>query len=192
MVTADDVEAQGVDNTATADADQTDPVTDSVSVTIVGVGSISGEVWVDSNRNGVRDPGEAVLSGVTVVLELAGPDGRFGTADDVRRTTITRPGYVFDNVPFGEPARVAVDPSTLPSSVRAPTYDLDGLLDNATIITLTPQNPTATAVNFGYATSGTVPSTGAETGSMVELAAAFVGIGLLLVAGAGRRRRWLS
>ena len=43
-------------------------------------GSISGEVWVDSNRNGVRDPGEAALSGVTVVLELAGPDGRFGTS----------------------------------------------------------------------------------------------------------------
>ena len=93
------------------------------------------------------------------MLELAGPDGRFGTADDVRRTTITSPGFFFDNVPFGQPARVAVDPNTLPASVRAPTYDLDGLLDNATVITLTPENPNATAVNFGYATSGSVPST---------------------------------
>ena len=191
-VTASDVEAGTIDNTATADSDQTDPIDDSVTVTVVGAGSISGEIWVDTNRNGVRDPGEAALSGVTVVLELAGPDGLFGTADDVRRTTITRPGYVFDNVPFGQPARVAVDPNTLPTSVRAPTYDLDGLLDSATVITLTPENPTATAVNFGYATSGSVPSTGADTRPMVETALALVAFGSFLLLGAGRRRRWRS
>ncbi len=192
VVTIDDVEAGVLDNTARADSDQTETITDTVTVTTVGFGTISGEIWVDANRNGVRDPNEAALSGVTVVLELAGPDGRFGTADDVRRTTVTSPGYVFDNVPFGQPARVAVDPNTLPASVRDATFDLDGLLDNATIVIVTADNPNVTAVNFGYATSGSVPRTGADPNPLVETAVFFVGLGLLLAIGAGRRRRLRS
>ena len=46
-------------------------------------------VWVDTNHNGLQDSGEAGLSGVTVTLAGAGPDGLFGTSDDTVRSTIT-------------------------------------------------------------------------------------------------------
>ena len=40
-------------------------------------------VWNDFNRNGVQDPGEPPISGVTVQLWQPGADGIIGTADDV-------------------------------------------------------------------------------------------------------------
>jgi hypothetical protein len=189
-VSAADVTTGSIVNTAVADSDQTDPVTDTVTVTTTATGQISGLLWADGNGNGRRDPGEPPLVGVTVVLQLAGQDGVFGTADDVFRRVVTDGSgrYVFDGVPFDQPVRVAVDPTTLPAGVRRATYDLDGVLDNATVITLTSENPTASVVDFGYRPTTTIPTTGSETGSTIRIALLFLVAGVMLL-GAHRRRR---
>ena len=44
-------------------------------------GTIGDTVWYDNNRNGIREPGEPGLGGVTVTLSLAGEDG-VCSADD--------------------------------------------------------------------------------------------------------------
>ncbi|MGL4461148.1 MAG: SdrD B-like domain-containing protein, partial [Planctomycetia bacterium] len=66
--------------------------------------SISGTVFVDANRDG-SPTGDAGLPGVTVELLTAGPDGMFGTGDDVLvADTITdaNGNYQFNDVPAGE------------------------------------------------------------------------------------------
>ncbi|OAN45081.1 hypothetical protein A6A03_02690 [Chloroflexus islandicus] len=65
--------------------------------------SVGNYVWRDVNGDGVQDAGEPGISGVTVTLTGAGPDGVFGTADDVSRTTTTDSNgeYLFDNLPPG-------------------------------------------------------------------------------------------
>lgn len=68
-------------------------------------GIIGDSVWSDANGNGVRDPGERGISGVTLALKSAGPDGIFGTADDVTVTTATTVAdgsYRFTGVAPGE------------------------------------------------------------------------------------------
>ncbi len=47
------------------------------------LGSIGDTVWQDNNGNGVQDPGEPGIPGVTVDLNQPGPDGVCGTGDDV-------------------------------------------------------------------------------------------------------------
>jgi subtilisin-like proprotein convertase family protein/uncharacterized protein (DUF2141 family) len=64
-------------------------------------GSIGDRVWSDANSNGVQDPEEVGIQGVTVVLYTAGTDGLFGTGDDVlvaTSTTDPNGNYIFDNL----------------------------------------------------------------------------------------------
>lgn len=52
--------------------------------------SVGDRVFVDTNANGVVDPGEDGEPGVTVSLKAAGIDGAFGTLDDLpARTTVS-------------------------------------------------------------------------------------------------------
>ncbi len=69
-----------------------------------GTGAIGDRVWIDADGDGVQDPGEAGLGGVTVELMTAGPDGLFGTADDVVAATTTTAAdgsYIFDDLAAG-------------------------------------------------------------------------------------------
>ena len=62
-------------------------------------------VWSDADNDGQQDPGESGIGGVTVDLLSAGPDGVFGTGDDVVEaiTTTTDDGwYLFTGVTAGE------------------------------------------------------------------------------------------
>ncbi len=67
-------------------------------------GAIVGVVTNDFNGNGVANPGEPGLSGVTISLYNAGPDGIPGTGDDVllqTTTTATDGSYAFTPVTPG-------------------------------------------------------------------------------------------
>lgn len=62
-------------------------------------------VWSDADGDGLRDPGEPGLGGVTLALKSAGADGVLGTADDVTTATTTTTGdgsYYFSSVAPGE------------------------------------------------------------------------------------------
>ena len=50
---------------------------------------ISGTVYLDRNDDGDKQPGEPGIPGVTVTVEGAGPDGVFGTGDDLPPVTLT-------------------------------------------------------------------------------------------------------
>lgn len=89
---------------------------------------VSGEVFLDLDRDGVLDLGEASVSGVVVRLVAPGPDASFGTADDVTVATArTASPYRFTGVRPGR-YRVVIDTSTLPRGVYG-TDDADGSRD---------------------------------------------------------------
>ena len=106
---------QGSDDAADSDAD---PTTGVMTATVLESGevdltwdaglyrpaSIGNVVWEDLNGNGVQDATETGIRGIVVTLTGAGPDGVFGTADDIGRTTITDDNgeYIFPNLPPGE------------------------------------------------------------------------------------------
>src|SRR4029079_11379287 len=94
------------------------------------------------------------ISGVTVTLVWAGPDGVLGTADDVTYTTSTDASghYDFPNLPAGS-YTITVDPATLPPGL-VPTYDKDGGKDSITHVNLG-AGQTVPDINFGYATKPT-------------------------------------
>lgn len=91
-------------------------------------GMIGDRVWLDINANGVQDAGEPGIPGVTVYLY----DGNGNLLD----TTVTdaNGNYLFTNLPPGI-YTVVIDINTVPANLLA-TYDLDGVLDYQTTVTL--------------------------------------------------------
>lgn len=70
---------------------------------------ISGTVYLDRNDNGSQDSGEPGIPGVTVVIQGAGEDGIFGTADDpapVTLTTDANGGYSYGGAIAGQDYRI--------------------------------------------------------------------------------------
>lgn len=121
-----------------------------------GNASIGDRLWLDANGDGVQDPGEKGLPGVTVTVTYLGPDGVPGGGDDLVFTTATDAsgGYLVDHLPAGS-YTVAVDPATLPAGLTE-TYDLDGIASaNTTAVSLA-VNENKTDVDFGYKASGTI------------------------------------
>lgn len=113
-------------------------------------GAIGDRLWVDADGDGLQDPNEIGLPGVTVQLITAGPDGIFGTADDVVSATTTTDqngNYIFDNLPPG--AYEVLIPT--PPAGYTQTGDPDGTLDNQTSdpIVLAPGDVYLNA-DFGY------------------------------------------
>ena len=65
---------------------------------------VAGSVFQDKNVDGIRQPNEPGIGGVTVTLLDAGPDGILGTADDgpsLTTTTDANGNYVFPNLTPG-------------------------------------------------------------------------------------------
>ncbi|HRL77031.1 MAG TPA: SdrD B-like domain-containing protein, partial [Candidatus Accumulibacter phosphatis] len=84
-----------IDNTATADSDQTGPSSDTESVPIAQLGTIGDLVWEDLDFDGVRDAGEPGIVGVTVNL-------RDSSGTLVATETTNASGlYLFNNVAQG-------------------------------------------------------------------------------------------
>jgi uncharacterized repeat protein (TIGR01451 family) len=114
------------------------------------LGNITGTIWTDDDADGVIDPGETGIGGVTVELIDPGPDGILGSADDVViGTTVTNPDgtYDFIDVPAGDYV-VVVDPATVPFGLQ-PTFDPDGVVDGLTPVTVV-AGETTEDVDFGY------------------------------------------
>jgi hypothetical protein len=72
-------------------------------------------VTCDRNNDGVRDRDDPGIAGVNVDLVCAGPDGRFGTDDDIFRTQVTDENgmYLFSDVAPGL-CEIAVDTTSAP------------------------------------------------------------------------------
>ena len=87
--------------------------------------SISGSVYRDNDRTGVRGPTEVGIGAVTITLQDSGVDGIFGNEDDgaSRTTTTANDGsYRFDNnAPFHNYRIVETQPITYLDSPRGPT-----------------------------------------------------------------------
>ncbi len=69
------------------------------------LGVIGDRVWSDASGDGIQDPGEVGIEGVTLNLLNAGPDGLCGTADDsVVASTTTGPSgdYLFAGLVAGK------------------------------------------------------------------------------------------
>lgn len=108
-----------------------------------GTGAISGTVWNDANGNNGIEPGESILSNVSVQLTWAGPDNIIGNADDVTKTTTTGDDgrYSFSNLSSGS-YQVTVNSATVPAG-------LNPVVSNQSSVTLT-AGESKNNVDFGY------------------------------------------
>ncbi len=110
-----------------------------------GTGSLGDLVWHDVDADGVVDPGEAPLAGVTVTITWTDPDSASThTWDEV---TDGDGLYGVDRLPAGE-YTVTVVGATIPEGF-GPTYDLDGGDDDTTTVTLGATEDRVD-VDFGY------------------------------------------
>ncbi|MEZ5325582.1 MAG: SdrD B-like domain-containing protein [Verrucomicrobiales bacterium] len=84
--------------------------------------ALGDRVWIDSDGDGLHDPGEIGVKGVTLTLMTAGADRIFGTADDaIKATTTTNASghYIFDGlVPDAYQVRVT-DSASASHNIRA-------------------------------------------------------------------------
>jgi hypothetical protein len=136
-----DLDGVGTANQATFTLDAGANRTD-VDFGYRGTASVGDRLWIDANGDGVQDPTESGLNGVTVEL-------LDGSGNVVASTTTSGDGnYTFSNLTPGSYS-VRVSAATLPAGL-APTYDLDGVATaNIASFTLA-AGDTKTDVDFGY------------------------------------------
>lgn len=116
-----------------------------------GTAVIGDRVWVDANTDGIQDPGEIGIGGVTVTLYSAGADGIFDVF--AGSTTTDADGtYLFTNVP---PGQYAVAVSGAPLGGRTPTTGPQsiGALVSPPVSVIA--NQTLNDVDFGFNAPGT-------------------------------------
>ncbi len=100
----------------------------------VSLGTIGDVIWSDADANGVQDPGEVGIGGVTVDLIDIGPDLLPGTADDaVVATDTTEPdgSYLFTALGGGQYI-VKVTDTASALAAYTQVFDRDGQLDGET------------------------------------------------------------
>ena len=103
-------------------------------------GDISGVVFLDRNGNGIRDPGDPGIPGLTVFIDRHG-DGLFHP-DDPQATTNDKGEYVFHGLPLNRTYQVrAVAPQFM-----VQTYPQKAA---AQVVPLSDTHPIQTDVTFG-------------------------------------------
>ncbi len=127
---------------ATVDANTIDASYDFGSVCQLP-SSIGDRLWLDGNGNGVQEPGEPGLNGVTV--ELRDEEGNLITTD----VTSGDGQYEFINLPPGT-YTIVINLGTLPEGALD-TYELDGSTDGSTTVPLGP-GEARDDVDFGFTT----------------------------------------
>jgi len=103
-----------------------------------GDNRLGDRVWWDQNADGVDDPTEPGIGGITVSVTWFGPDGVAGTPDDVTlgsTTTALDGSYSFDGLPDGN--YVVAIGAGIPTGLDRSTFDADDLTvspDNRSIL----------------------------------------------------------
>jgi hypothetical protein len=112
-----------------------------------GTGIIGDRVWSDANADGIQDPGEAGLSGVTLELQ----DGVCTPAVDCETATTGLDGdYLFTDIAFGEYTVVITDTGAVLDSY-SPTsgpQSVGGLISPP--VTINSAVTTVTDIDFGF------------------------------------------
>jgi len=100
-----DVDAAGLSQVVTLDADEFDPTIDAGVFNTAALGDF---VFEDLDGDGLQDANEPGVGGVTVTLSGAGPDGLLDTSDDTTAQQLTDGDgeYLFEGLTPGEPYRV--------------------------------------------------------------------------------------
>ena len=120
-----------------------------------GTGSIGDTVWFDADGNGIQDPGEDGIPGVTV--SLVGDFDADGITETITTVTDENGLYLFEYLPAGD-YTVTVDDTTLPAGMDQ-TYDADGLgTPHSSDLTLGPGEDNLDQ-DFGYRGSGSIGDT---------------------------------
>ncbi len=129
--------ATGQSHVVSLDPGEHDPTIDAGFIP-GAVNEIGDYTWIDTDRDGVQDAGEDGIDGVIVDLIGPGPDGIFGTADDVVLATTT----------------TGDDPST--PAVEEGWYEFTGLPDGEYVVEfrLDPTNPDHDGYDFTFADQG--------------------------------------
>ena len=120
-------------------------------------GQIGDTIWQDTDGDGVQDPGEPGIPGVTVTLDPpAGVDLGNGPGVPVTVVTDANGEYLFDNLPAG-----AYTVTVTPPAGMTNTGDPDGGFDSTADLTLDPGESNLDQ-DFGYQPTFTVCPVGAD------------------------------
>ena len=128
-------------------------VNSSVDAGFVPIVSVGNLVWNDVDRDGVQDPGEPGISGVTLTITKA--DGSPVTdvfGNPVTSTTTDANGnYVFANLPPGQYTVTPATPSGFMSTIAgAGTSLTDSSTGSATSASLSTAGQSDTTLDFGF------------------------------------------
>ncbi len=148
-------------------ADEDDDATASVTSVSTSLGDL---VWFDVDGDGVAGIGEPGIPFARVLLESAGLDTFFGTADDFHGPDGVAGGgdditvtdlltnatgyYGFSDLPTGQ-YRVRIDPTSLPSGLT-PSYNDDPTLDHVSGTVSLTSTTGYTGADFGYTGTGSI------------------------------------
>ena len=152
---------------------------DQAAATVTGtVGSVPGSLWIDTNRNGVQDPGEPAMP--AVVLNLVDEAGHVVATT----TTDSQGDYSFPNVAPGD-YTIEVVKSSIPDTLKQ-IFDVDALLDGKHKVTVTGLG--ATPTNFAYVSDTTTAAAELpRTGGTAQLPLIGLLVGAVLALRARRR-----
>ncbi len=139
-------------NSASVTLDAANPVNNDVDFGYNSKGTIGDTIWYDADSDGIQDPGELGLAGVTVTL--TGDTDGDGNPDTVVVTTDANGHYLFDQLTGGD---YTITVSNLPPGMTQ-TADPDGVRDNTTSLTLA-GGETNLDQDFGYTGTGSIGDT---------------------------------
>ena len=144
----------GFDSTAVVTLEVGAPLSSAQNFGFRGPASLGDLVWVDTNANGVPDPGEAGVAGVGITItSIIG-----GSTVTYHAVTDSSGGYLVAGLPLGS-FTIAVDLGSLPAGVTQ-TSDGDGLgTANASAVALAALTPASLTQDFGYKGPGSIGDT---------------------------------